>query len=47
MSCFYYDKEAGCFKSHKEEYKPCIEESNAKAPIALKFPPSLLVGVKA
>lgn len=47
MSCFYYDREAGGFKSHKEEYKPCIEETSAKALIALKHPFSLLAGIKA
>ena len=33
MSCFFYDKEAGIFRPHKDEYKPCIEEDNSGAPI--------------
>ena len=46
MSCFYYDKEAGIFRPHKDEYKPCIEEDNLSAPVQLNSL-SLFLAIKA
>ena len=47
MSCFYYEKREDCFKPHKEEYKPCIEENKNKAPVKFKHPFSLILAVRA